>query len=211
MDITPVDLNVLKEDLPAPKKKRGRPKKSAADPVQSIDDEEKEKKELREKLMQYADHNEDIVMRPVNDKVAKLVNEMSLDELRARCRQGKKICSGRMDNVVGNQVIELCNMSVGQILDCLEELQESTRNDELLHEVTTEYLSLHLLDMVPEEIKILGIYSSHVLTAYRNAQMKKPKDPKGRLQELKEKIQQAVSAQQQELSDVDENTLNVAI
>lgn len=178
-EITPIDLDVLKEQTPTPKKKRGRPKKTAtktvADPVQAVEDEEAEMRRLREQLLNYADHNPAIVEKPINDKIAKLVNEMSLDELRARCRQGKKINAGRMDSVVGQQVIQLANISVGQILDCLDELDESTRRDQLLQECTTEYLSLHLLDYIPEEIKIAGIYSSHVLSAYRESLRNKPK------------------------------------
>eukprot|EP00916_Digyalum_oweni_P004735 GHVL01008381.1.p1 GENE.GHVL01008381.1~~GHVL01008381.1.p1 ORF type:complete len:238 (-),score=30.38 GHVL01008381.1:331-1044(-) len=181
MEITPVDLEQLKQTVPAPvKKRRGRPKKTAtvADPVGAVEDEEMEMKKLKEQLLNYADHNPDVVMKPVNDKIAKLVNEMSIDELRARCRQGKKINAGRMDNVVGQQIIQLSNMAVGQMLDCLDELDESTRDDKLLNEVTTEYMSLHLLDFIPEEIKIAGIYSSHVLSAYREKQRKQPKTVK---------------------------------
>lgn len=186
MEITPIDLTQLKDNMPEQKKKRGRPAKkstkSATDPVVSMESEEQEMRRLREQLLNYADHNPDIVERPVNNKLAKLVNEMSLDELRARCRQGKKINSSRMDSVVGKQVIQLCNLAVGQLLDCLEELQESTSKDKLLNETMTSYLSLHLLDYIPEEIKIAGIYSSHTLTAYQESLKRKDNKPIQRIQ-----------------------------
>lgn len=175
-NITQVDLSAMQEALPS-KKGRGRPKGSSKKKVSvplDLDAEEREMKELREKLMQYSDHNPDIVVKPVNDKISKLVNEMSIDELRARCRQGKKICSGRMDSVVGKQIIFLANQSCGALLDCVEELQESTSRDQLLQETTTEYFSLHLLDYIPDELKISGIYASHVLKAYYEAQSKNP-------------------------------------
>lgn len=178
--ITPIDLNTLE----APKKRRGRPKgstnkkKDASDPInvfQEEEDLEAEKRALKEKLLQYSDHNPDIVVKPVNDKIAKLVNEMDIDELRARCRQGKKIVSSRMDNVVGQQIITLANQSVGTLLDCTDELHYSTKRDTLLQETTTQYFSLHLLDFIPDEIKMAGIYGSHVIGAYYEAESKRNK------------------------------------
>lgn len=193
-EIVPLDLNQMKENITV-KKKRGRPsKKTVKDPVKSVEDEEAEIKRLREQLLTYADHNSAIVERPVNDKIAKLVNEMSIDELRARCRQGKKINAGRMDSVVGQQIIQFTNLAVGQLLDCLDELEESTRKDRLLHECTTEYLSLHLLDYIPEEIKIAGIYSSHVLSAYRESLRNKPM-PKIVEEKEKEKVEVEVEVE----------------
>ena len=181
MEITPINLDELKVNSATTPKKRGRPAKKATktvtDPVGIVENEEMEMKRLREQLLNYADHNEDIVTRSVNNKLTKLVNEMSIDELRARCRQGKKINSGRMDSVVGQQIIQVCNMAVGQLLDCMDELNESTRKDKLLNETVTGYLSLHILDYIPEEIKIMGIYGSHTLTAYQQSLSKKPNKP----------------------------------
>lgn len=177
-EINQVDLSAMQEKLPV-KKGRGRPKGSGKKAVGKsapidLDSEEREMKELKEKLLQFADHNPAVVEKPINDRIAKLVDNMSIDELRARCRQGKKICSGRMDSVVGEQLIYLANQTCGTLLECVDELQASTEKDKLLHETTTEYFSLHLLDFVPEEVKIMGIYSSHVLKAYYQAQMKAP-------------------------------------
>jgi hypothetical protein len=187
-EINPINLDELKTTVEPPKKKRGRPRKVKAtestDVVASVESEEAEIKRLREQLMNYADHNPDIVEKPINNRIGKLVNSMDLDELRARCRQGKKINASRMDSVVGRQVITLANVAVGQILDCLDELNESTKNDPLLQECATEYLSLHLLDFVPEELKIAGIYSSHVLTAYQDSLNRKP----SLIQQIKKKI-----------------------
>lgn len=181
MEINPINLDELKEKMPEQKKKRGRPAKkptkTATDPVVSIENEEAEMKRLREQLLNYADHNPDIVEKPINNKILKIVNEMDIDELRARCRQGKKINSARMDSVVGRQVIQIANLAVGQLLDCLEELQESTKDDKLLNETVTAYLSLHVLDFIPEEIKIAGIYGSHTLTAYQESSKRKVKKP----------------------------------
>jgi hypothetical protein len=170
--IQTVDLNAVAQSTPPPKR-RGRPKgsgkKKTADAI-DLDAEEKEMKQLREQLLQYADHNEDVVTKTVNDKLARLVNNMSIDELRARVRQGKKINSSRLDSVVGENLIWLANQSVGNLLDCVEELNESTEHDKLLQETVTSYFSLNVLDYVPMEIKMSGLYAAHVLKATYEAQ-----------------------------------------
>lgn len=179
-EINVIDLNNLAEEQNV-KPKRGRPKKSTStkkenkptlDLFREEADEEQEKKELKEKLLQYADYNEDIVNRPINDRIHKLINEMDIDELRARCRQGKKICSSRMNSVVGAQILNLANKGVGGLLECYDELQASTDSDELLKETVTNYFSLHILDFIPDEVKIAGIYGSHVINAYYEASTK---------------------------------------
>lgn len=174
-----IDLNSIEP----PKKRRGRPagaknkKKTVAETeaeginlFQEEEDLEAEKRRLKEKLLQYSDYNPELVTKPINDKISKLVNEMDIDELRARCRQGKKLCSSRVDTVVGQQIITLANQSVGSLLDCVDELHYSTRKDQLLQETTTRYFSLHLLDYIPDEIKMAGLYGSHVLGAYYQAE-----------------------------------------
>jgi hypothetical protein len=196
--VNEIDLN----DIEAPKKKRGRPKGStkkkstAADtnPInlfQEEEDLESEKRALREKLLQYSDHNPDIVMKPVNDKITKLVKDMDIDELRARCRQGKKICSSRMDNAVGSQIITLANESIGRFLDCVDELHYSTKKDQLLTETTTQYFSLHILDYIPDEIKIAGLYGSHIIQSYYESQQKKDlnKPPSIKVETVEESVE----------------------
>lgn len=194
--IQQVDLSGIEP----PKKRRGRPagsknktsktSKTPTNVFQEEEDLEAEKRALKQKLLQYSDHNPTIVEKPINDKIAKLVNEMDIDELRARCRQGKKICSSRIDNVVGRQIIGIANQAVGSFLDCVDELQYSTSKDQLLNETTTQYFSLHLLDFVPDELKIGGIYASHVISAYNEAQSKKPENKPVKVEEVQKVEQQ---------------------
>lgn len=181
--IETVDLT----NMEAPKRRRGRPagsknknKKKQEEEAKSswnpfaaeVSKEEKEaieRKELEEKLLNMADHNPAVVLKPVNNKIASTVREMDLDELRARVRMGRKIHSAKLDNHVGGQVIFLANETVGRFMDCVEELHRSTENDQLLQETTTEFLSLKVLDWIPMELKLAGLYSSHVIKAYYEA------------------------------------------
>lgn len=184
MEIKPVDLS----SLPTPPKRgRGRPKGSTKKKKQEqpeeqgsswnpfsseISKEEKEaqeRKELEEKLLNFADHNPDVVLKPINNKIASTVREMDIEELRARVRMGRKLSSSKLDNHVGGQCIFLANETVGRFLDCVEELHKSTENDRLLQETTTEFLSMRILDYVPTELKLAGLYSSHVIKSYYEA------------------------------------------
>ena len=183
-EIKPVDLS----SLPTPPKRgRGRPKGSTKKKKQEQPEEQKsswnpfaneiskeekeaqERKDLEEKLLNMSDHNPDVVLKPVNNKIASTVREMDIEELRARVRMGRKIHSAKLDNHVGGQVIFLANETVGRFLDCVEELHKSTENDRLLQETTTEFLSLKILDWVPMELKLAGLYSSHVIKSYYEA------------------------------------------
>lgn len=164
--IQEINLTELAENQP-PKKRRGRPRKTVKkEELIDVPNEETEIKELSEKLINYGDRNPDIVLKPVNCKIENAVKNMSIEELRARCRQGKKICSSQLDNAVGSQIIWACNQTVGNLLDCYDELEASTKNDELLKKTTTDYFSLHILDYIPDELKMMGLYSSHVIKSY---------------------------------------------
>jgi len=169
-----IDLN----SVDSPKKKRGRPKKTKPVAESIIEDEPPkltEKEKLKEELLRLSDYNDDIVTKPINDKLGALIDEMDLAELRARIRQGRKITSKKMDTQVAGQVIMIANQVAGNLLGCVEELNESTQKDELLKDTTKDYLALNVLDYIPTELKMMGLYGSHVGASYYKAQANAPK------------------------------------
>lgn len=186
-EINTIDIN----SAVTPTKKKGRPRKqkSSAEPTETATatasmfkpDPVTEKKRLQEELMRLSDYNADVVTKPVNDKVAKLVEEMDIEELKARIRVGKRKQSSKMDNSVAEQTILMCNQLSGRMLGCLEELNETSLKDELLKECTKEYLCLNVLDFIPHELKIGGLYGAHLASAYYKASAKEearaPKTP----------------------------------
>lgn len=194
-NIVTVDVNELVEP-----KKRGRPKGTTKKAVgkttvlpETLTDPVTEKKKLQDELIRLADYNESIVTKPVNDKVAKMVEDMDIEELKARIRVGKRKQSGKMDNNVAEQLILVSNQLTGRMLDCLEELNESSLKDELLKECTKEYLCMNILDYIPHELKIGGLYGSHVASAYYKSSERKGKTnlkelKPNEVEEAKEKI-----------------------
>ena len=169
-----IDIN----NLDSSKKARGRPKKTKPT-VQTATESEvpvlTEKEKLQQELLRLADYNEDLVTKPINDKLGELIDEMSIAELRARIRQGRKITSKKMDTQVASQVIFLANQVAGNLLDCVDELNESTQKDELLRDTTKDYLAINVLDYVPTELKMMGLYGSHVGSSYYKAKLSNPK------------------------------------
>lgn len=191
-DIKLVDINEL---IPEKPKKKGRKKKVTTEPVAEPAAEPiSEKEKLKQELLRLSDYNPEIVTKPVNDKISNLVNEMDLNELRARVREGHRSQSSKMDDSVANQAINLANQLTGRMLGCLEELNESSLQDKLLKECVKDYMCLNILDFIPNELKIGGLYGSHVASAYYKASAKKPKlteltdDQKAKLNELKGKL-----------------------
>ena len=170
--IKTIDINTL--IVP---KKRGRPKKEdqkkTTENTGTVADPITEKEKLKAELLRLSDYHPEIVSKPINDKIAKLVEEMSLDELRERVRYGHRNQSSKMDDSVSSQAIHMANQVAGRMLGCLEELNESSMKDKLLNECLKDYLCLNILDYIPNEIKIAGLYGSHVSSAYYTAGLKK--------------------------------------
>ena len=110
---TLIDLNSIN----LPKKSRGRPKKvkNVTETIIEPDAPKlSEKEKLKEELLRLSDYNDDIVTKPINDKLGKLIDEMDLSELRARIRQGRKITSKKMDTSVASSVILMAVAEVDQ-------------------------------------------------------------------------------------------------
>lgn len=194
MQINEQNIDIPEIILPETPKKRGRPKKSptvtkntatgsifsvgSVDPSDPLQKLVTEKEKLKSELLRLSDYNPDVVLKPVNDKLANIVENMSIEELRARVRVGHRNQSSKMDGTVAAQAINLANQLSGRLLGCLEELTESSSKDKLLNECVKDYLCMNILDYIPNNLKIGGLYSSHVASAYYAAQQKKKEAPK---------------------------------
>jgi hypothetical protein len=181
-NIETIDINTIVE----PKKKRGRPKKttkkvtepsSTVDSVDTVEIKQTEKEKLKAELLRLSDYHPEIVTKPVNDKISKLIEEMDIEELRERVRYGHRNQSSKMDNTVAQQTIHLANQLTGRMLGCLDELNETSLQDKLLNECVKDYMCMNILDYIPNELKIGGLYGSHVAKAYYDATLKRPKLP----------------------------------
>lgn len=208
-NIETIDINTIVE----PKKKRGRPKKpskKATEPVSTVDSGDTvqigvtEKEKLKAELLRLSDYHPEIVTKPVNDKISKLIEDMDIEELRERVRYGHRNQSSKMDNTVAQQTIHLANQLTGRMLGCLDELNETSLQDKLLNECVKDYMCMNILDYIPNELKIGGLYGSHVAKAYYDASLKKPKTPivtelpEEQKKELEEKLKDPVFKEKME-------------
>lgn len=167
-----IDINKV---VKTPRKKREPKKKNVPDnvPETTIEEQVSEKDKLKIELLRLSDYDQDIITKPINNNLTKLVEEMSIDELKARVRQGKRITSGKLDDSVAKEIIGLANNATGILLGCYNELEESTKKDNLLLSTTKDYMAFNVLDHIPIEIKLAGLYGSHVTSAYYKASSKK--------------------------------------
>lgn len=103
--------------------------------------------------------------RPVNTTVLEKINNMSVEELKARIFNAKRELNGKLDLKISDGALSLVNQVVGRILGCCEELEQEVMKDQLLRESTKEMMSMNLLSKVPSQIKVAGLYSLNVGTA----------------------------------------------
>ena len=141
------------------------------------DSNEAEREKLQRELLSLAEINPDVVSKPVSTELSSKINEMSIEELKARISQGRRVVSKKLDNSVADQFLTLTNSVAGNLLGCYEELQESTQQDELLKESTRDFLSFNLLNLIPLEVKLGGLYSSHIVSAKYKAGKKEQQAP----------------------------------
>jgi hypothetical protein len=103
--------------------------------------------------------------RPVNTTFLERINNMSVEELKARIFNAKRELNGKLDLKISDGALSLVNQVIGRILGCCEELEQEVMKDQLLRESTKELLSMNLLSKIPSQIKVAGLYSLNVGTA----------------------------------------------
>lgn len=158
------------DNLPIPKK----PRKPRAKKVKVVEEvvEEVDIEELeyhKELLLQLSLNRPEILTKPVIVHDTSLIETMSLDEIKARINQANRMSAAQLDDSTTRNIISISNQAIGTLLGCAEELQTSTATDQLLQSSAKEYLSINVLDYIPTELKLMGIYSLHVSSAYVNA------------------------------------------
>jgi hypothetical protein len=174
---------------PAPRKKVHGP---AIDPVELPGDkkpddkpviigeakrkEQDEREEIKNKFIEIISVNPNVKLdTPEKFKeIAKRCNEMPLDELRLQLAYAQRLQYQGIDNKIAHNVLKLCSAVIGGVLDCNEQLQKKVDEDKYLQEITGSALGENVLHLLPNYMKIAGLYSSHVISAYREAPHKKP-------------------------------------
>jgi hypothetical protein len=109
---------------------------------------------------------------PVELSPFQAINTMSVEELKARIFQAKRDLSSKTDLKISDSALGLVNLFVGNMLGCLDELQEEVNKDVLLRETVKDTLSINLLSKIPPQLKVTGLYAMNVGTAISKARSK---------------------------------------
>jgi hypothetical protein len=129
---------------------------------------------LRNELLQILMSNPNIDLKsPVELSPFQAINTMSAEELKARIFQAKRELSSKTDLKISDSALGLVNLFVGNMLGCLDELQEEVNKDVLLRETVKDTLSINLLSRIPPQLKVTGLYAMNVGTAMSKARSKK--------------------------------------
>jgi hypothetical protein len=110
--------------------------------------------------------------RPVNTTFLERINNMSVEELKARIFNAKRELNGKLDLKISDGALSLVNQVIGRILGCCEELEQEVMKDQLLRESTKEMMSMNLLSKIPSQVKVAGLYSLNVGSALNKKKSK---------------------------------------
>lgn len=129
---------------------------------------------LRNELLQILMSNPNIDLKsPIELTPFQTINTMTIDELKARIFQAKRELSSKTDLKISDSALGLVNLFVGNMLGCLDELQDEVQKDVLLRETVKDTLSINLLSKIPPQLKVTGLYAMNVGTAVSKARSKK--------------------------------------
>ena len=160
---------IILDKIKKPRKQR-KPKIIIEEPEEEIIEEPTEVNEdellyYREQLINLSDRSPEILTQTINTDYS-LIDNMDLDEIKARIRLANRATCSKLDSSVTQNLIMMTNQVCGRLLGCVEELESSTREDKLLHDTAKNYLGLNVLDHIPTEIKLFGLYGSHVANSW---------------------------------------------
>jgi hypothetical protein len=100
------------------------------------------------------------------------IYNMDVNELEARIFDAKLTFNKKIDSKVADSALSLTNQIVGGLLGCVNELEYEVSKDEILREATKDLLSFRILNYIPIEMKVSGLYSLNVATAMKKNKLK---------------------------------------
>lgn len=113
------------------------------------------------------------ISKPCGNTTLEKIYTMSEDELKARIFDAKRGLTSGLDMKIADSTLGFANMIVGNMLGCVEELEESVRNDITLRNATKDMMSMSVLSYVPSNVKVAGLYALNVGSALQKSKIKK--------------------------------------
>ena len=142
---------------------------------QPLEENDKELKKLREELENLVMSNPMLdLSKTVNTNVFEQIHDMTKEELKARIFQAKREFNGKLDMKISDAGLTVVNLVVGNMLGCVEELQEEVDKDIVLREATRDMLSMGFLSKIPPQIKVSGLFAVDLGLAIQKRRAKTP-------------------------------------
>jgi len=145
---------------------------------ETIDQERVLRYKLQNELKQLYMNNPSSVNlnKPLYFTDIEVINQMSIEELQMRIIDAKLTFSKKLDMKVSDTALTLTNQVVGGLLGCIDELEQEVQKDEILREATKDLLSFKILNHIPMELKVSGLYSLNVATAVKKSKLRKQRE-----------------------------------
>lgn len=156
---------------------------------QTVYSEEDERKMLVDRYIMIAEKmpEQDFVVPEKIKKMSRDLSKIDINELRLTVSYMEKKQLKGIDSELAKKTLELSTMAVGKMLNCYDNLEKEVKNDEYLKDVTSTFMSSKILDMVPDALKIAGLFGKHVLVAYRGSSSQPAITPLEKIAEQKKK------------------------
>lgn len=137
--------------------------------------------------------------KPIGYNHLETIYDMDINELETRIFDAKLTFNKKIDSKVADSALSLTNQVVGGLLGCVQELEYEVSKDEVLREATKDLLSFRVLNYIPIEMKVSGLYSLDVACAMKKKKLK--------IQKQKELEKQQQVEQKIEKDTIETNTL----
>lgn len=128
------------------------------------EEEEKTKDELREEVMVLYRNDPTALMTECDNDIIKKVNGMGRQELKLKIAQKRLLIGAKLNGSMTNTMLLTANKIIGGLLQCQEEMNTTTMNDDVLRESCDDLLSYYLLDSIPITARLGLLYGSHIVS-----------------------------------------------
>lgn len=134
---------------------------------------DKDTEKLRSELMNIMMNNPQVDLNsPVSTLGMDKVNAMSKVELQSRIFDAKRQLNTKLDSSISNAGLSVVNLIVGNLLGCVEELNNHVNNDKILQDAAKDLLAFNILNKIPPPIKVTGLYGINVALALKESKLK---------------------------------------
>jgi hypothetical protein len=104
----------------------------------------------------------------INDELKKelaTIETMDIHDLRIKLAFARRHLYKGVDHEVSKQVLDVACFMAGKTLNCYDQLKDDVMKDEYLKNLTNTVLTTKLLYLIPDPIKVGGLFGMHIIKA----------------------------------------------